>query len=548
MAALEFDYVVVGAGSSGAALAARLSERADRTVAILEAGGKDSHPFIHVPSFVAAAIGTKTINWRFATVPQPGMAGRSIPVPRGKVLGGSGAINGMVYFRGHPTDYDSWADMGARGWSYREVLPYFTRSEHNEDFAASVFHGKDGPVNVKLIPNPNPLNRAYLDALASLQYPAREDFNGVNSEGYGFRQGLIRDGRRESTARAMLRPAMRRKNLTVLTNAQAARILLDGHRATGVKLLDGREVKARAEVILCCGTVQSPQLLMLSGIGPAAHLAEHGIAVAHDLPGVGGNYHDHVACPVHMETDDPVSYGISWKVWPRDLWQGLRYLLTRTGPLASNVFESVAFLRTDDSLAKPDVQFVFQPAKRLTTKVPFPIGHGYAISPVNLYPKSRGTLRLASADPGAAPLIDPHLLAEEGDIEPLVRAVRIARRAFATPSFAKYNGVEVAPGPAVQDDEAIRQFIRANGYTVHHPCGTCRMGAADDPEAVVDPDLRVRGIEGLRVADASVFPMLIGGNSNAPAVMVGERGADKVLGKPALPAAELPPDSPARHG
>jgi choline dehydrogenase-like flavoprotein len=548
MAALEFDYVVVGAGSSGAALAARLSERADRTVAILEAGGTDSHPFIHVPSFVAAAIGTKAINWRFATVPQPGMAGRSIPVPRGKVLGGSGAINGMVYFRGHPTDYDTWADMGAAGWAYREVLPYFTRSEHNEDFEASVFHGKDGPVNVKLIPNPNPLNNAYLDALASLQYPAREDFNGINSEGYGFRQGLIRDGRRESTARAMLRPAMHRKNLTVLTNAQAARILLDGHRATGVKLLDGREIKARAEVILCCGTVQSPQLLMLSGIGPAAHLAEHGIAVAHDLPGVGGNYHDHVACPVHMETNDPVSYGISWKVWPRDLWQGLRYLLTRTGPLASNVFESVAFLRTDDRLTKPDVQFVFQPAKRLTTKVPFPIGHGYAISPVNLYPKSRGTLRLASADPGAAPLIDPHLLAEEGDIEPLVRAVRIARRAFATPSFAKYNGVEVAPGPAVQDDEAIRQFIRANGYTVHHPCGTCRMGAADDPNTVVDPDLRVRGIDGLRVADASVFPMLIGGNSNAPAVMVGERGADKVLGKPPLPAAELPPESPARRG
>lgn len=548
MSGQEFDYVVIGGGSAGAALAARLSEDANRSVALLEAGGKDRHPFIHVPSLVAAAIGTKSLNWRFETVPQPGMAGRRIPVPRGKVIGGSGAINGMVYFRGHPTDFDSWADMGAAGWSYRDVLPYFTRTENNEDFEPSVFHGRGGPVNVKLIRNPNALNYAYLDALASLQFPARTDFNGVNSEGYGFRQGLIRDGRRESTAQAMLHPAMRRPNLTVLTNAQAARIDIVERRARGVTLVDGRQIKARAEVIVCAGTIQTPQLLMLSGVGPAAHLAEHGIDVVLDLPGVGGNYHDHVACPVHMETDVTDSYGISWKVLPRDLWYGLQYLLTRTGPLAGNVFESVAFLRTDPSLTKPDVQFVFQPAKRLTTRLPFPVGHGYAISPVALYPKSRGTLRLASADPRAAPLIDPRLLAEEGDIDPLVRALKIARRAFAAPSFAKYEGVEVAPGPQVTSDDEIKAFIRGAGYTVHHPCGTCRMGAANDPQAVVDPDLKVIGIDGLRVADASVFPMLIGGNSNAASVMVGERGADKVLGKPALSPAQLPPESPARHG
>ena len=545
MADLEFDYIVVGGGSSGAALAARLSEREDVSVVLLEAGGHDSHPFIHIPAAVAAAIGTKSINWRFETVPQPGMAGRRIGVPRGKVIGGSGQINGMVYFRGHPTDFDTWADMGAKGWSYREVLPYFTRNEHNEDYPESVFHGKDGPVNVKLIRNPNQLNYDYMDALASLQFPRCDDFNGPNSEGYGFRQGLIRDGQRESTARSMLHPAEKRRNLTVLTQAQVARVNLEGKRATGVTLTDGRVIAARAEVVLCAGTVQSPQILMASGIGPAAHLRELGIPVLHDLPGVGGNYHDHVACPIHMETDVATSYGLSWKALPRGMWNVLQYLYNRTGPLAGNVFESVAFLRTDPSLTKPDVQFVFQPAKRLTTKLPLPVGHGYAISPVALYPKSRGTLRLASADVRDAPLIDPQLLAVEEDIEPLVRALKIARQAFAAPSFAKYDGVEVAPGPDVQSDADIKAFIRQAGYTVHHPCGTCKMGV--DKDAVVDPDLKVHGIAGLRVADASVFPMLIGGNTNAPAVMIGERGADKLLGKAPLPAAELPPESVARR-
>jgi len=545
MPVLEFDYVVVGGGSAGAALAARLAEREDRTVALLEAGGNDTHPFIHVPAGVAAAIGTKSLNWRFETVPQPGMAGRRIPVPRGKAVGGSGQINGMVYFRGHPTDFDTWADMGAKGWSYREVLPYFTRTENNEDLPESVFHGKGGPVNVKYVRNPNQLNYDYMEALASLQFPRCDDFNGPNSEGYGFRQGLIRDGFRESTARAMLHPAQKaHRNLSVLTQAQVARILFEGKRAIGVALTDGRIVGARAEVALCAGAVQSPQILLASGVGPAAHLREIGVEVVHDLPGVGGNYHDHVACPVHMETDDITSYGISWKALPRGAWNVLQYLFTRTGPFAGNVFESVAFLRTDPALTKPDVQFVFQPAKRLTTKIPLPVGHGYAISPVCLYPKSRGTLRLASADVREAPLIDPQLLSVEEDIEPLVRAVKIARRAFAATSFEKYHGVEVAPGHDVQSDEDIKAFIRSSGYTVHHPGGTCRMGV--DKDAVVDPDLRVHGIEGLRVADASVFPLVVGGNTNAPAVMVGERGADKILGKPDLPPAILPPESVAR--
>lgn len=542
----EFDYIVVGAGSAGAALAARLGEQADRTTCVIEAGGHDTHPFIHVPSFVAAAIGREATNWRFATVPQAGMAGRQIPVPRGRVVGGSGSINGMVYFRGHPTDYDDWADAGAKGWSYAEVLPYFTRTENNEDFPASVFHGRGGPVNVKIVEGPNPLNYAFMDALGTLQFPACADFNGANSEGYGRRQGLLRDGQRESTAKAMLRPALARGNVHLQTDAQVARVLVENGRAIGVELADGRTIRARHEVILSAGAVQTPQLLMLSGIGPGKHLKSVGIEVVKDLPGVGENYHDHVASPIHMETADSTSYGISWKAMPRDIVHFFQYLATRKGPLAGNVFESVAFLRTDPSLAKPDVQFVFQPAKRLTNpKVPFPLGHGYAISPVALYPKSRGTLRLASADPTAAPLIDPNLLGEPEDILPLIRALKISRQAFATPAFARYNGTEVAPGPDCQSDADWDAYIRATGYTVHHPVGTCRMGS--DKAAVVDSELRVNGIAGLRIADASVMPSIIGGNTNAPCVMIAERAADFILGKPALPAADLPPESVARY-
>lgn len=544
----EFDYIVIGAGSSGACVAARLGEDSSKTTCVLEAGGHDSHPFIHVPSFVAAAIGRKETNWGFETTPQAGMAGRKIGVPRGKVIGGSGSINGMVYFRGHPTDYDDWSDAGCAGWSYAEVLPYFTRTEHNEDHAESVFHGKDGPINAKVVENPNQLNYDFMAALGELQFPACPDFNGANPEGYGRRQGLIRDGQRESTAKCMLRPAMERGNIHLQTDARVARIIVENRRATGVELTDGRVIKARHEVILSAGAVQSPQILLLSGIGPAAHLKERGIELVHDLPGVGQNYQDHVASPIHMETGDMTSYGISWRAMPRNIFHFFNYLATRKGPLAGNVFESVAFLKTLPDLPKADVQFVFQPAKRLTVKgVPFPVGHGYAISPVALYPKSRGEVTLASADPNDAPVIDPHLLEHPEDILPLIRALKISRAAFASQPFAKYNGVEVAPGPDCDSDEAWDAYIRETGYTVHHPVGTCKMGAADDASAVVDPQLKLRGIEGLRVADASVMPTVIGGNTNAPCVMIGEKCADFVLGKAQLPVAQLPEESVARY-
>lgn len=548
MSALEFDTIVIGAGSSGAAVAARLGEASDKTTCVLEAGGPDSHPSIHIPSFVAAAIHNESLNWNFETVPQAGMAGRKIGVPRGKVVGGSGSINGMVYFRGHPTDYDDWSDMGCEGWSYKEVLPYFTRTENNEDHPESVFHGKGGPINVKLVENPNQLNYSFMDALAGLNFPACPDFNGPDSEGYGRRQGLIGNGRRQSTAIQMLRPALERGNVDLKTGAQVARIIIEHGRATGVELTDGQIIRAREEVVLAAGAVQSPQLLMLSGIGPGAHLQEMGVDVLHDIAGVGENYHDHPASPIHFETSDTTSYGISPKAMPRDIFQFFQYIFTRTGPLAGNVFESVAFLKTEPTLARPDVQFVFQPAKRLTTKLPFPVGHGYAISPVALYPKSRGTVRLASPKTGDAPLIDPRILSEPDDILPLIRALKMARKALNGPAFEKYNGTEVLPGAAVDDDAAWDSYIRETGYTVHHPVGSCKMGdVKTDKMAVVDPQLRVRGIKGLRVADASIMPLLIGGNTNAPCVMIGEKCADFILGKPRLAAANLPETSVARY-
>jgi choline dehydrogenase len=535
-----FDYVIVGAGTAGCALAGLLAEDPATRVCVLEAGGSERHPFVSTPAMVAPAIATKRLNWRFETVPQPHLNGRRIPQPRGKVVGGSGSINGMVYMRGHPRDYDDWAALGASGWDYASVLPYFVRSENNADLPASVYHGHGGRMNVCRPGRPNRLNSAFIAATRALGFPSRSDFTGADSEGVGLRQGVIRGGRRESTARAYLRPALQRGNVRLLTEALALRIRVEQGRATGVvyeRQGEQREVRAGRELILCAGSLQSPQLLLLSGIGPAAELQRIGIAPVHALGGVGRNLHDHLACPVLMHSPDPTSYGISARALPRGILNALEYLLLRTGPLSSNVFESVAFLKTAPGLDRPDVQFVFQPAARPKPNFPLPIGHGYAVSPVGLYPRSRGSVRLASADPHAAPLIDPALLSVESDIEPLVRAIRLARRILGSAEFARYRATEVAPGPAVQSDAEIADFIRGASYTVHHQVGTCRMGSG--PEAVVDPQLRVVGLAGLRVVDASVIPRIIGGNTNAVVVMIAEKAADLVRGRPPLPPAEL---------
>jgi choline dehydrogenase len=535
-----FDFIVVGGGTAGCVLAARLSEDPAQRVCLIEAGGSGKSLVVSIPAAVAVVQRSAALNWRFRTVPQSRLDGRQIGVPRGRGLGGSALINGMVYFRGHPRDYDAWASAGADGWSYREVLPYFRKSEHNENFGPDVFHGRGGPMNIRSITRPNPLNFAFFEALTGLGFQARADLNGADPEGMALRQVAIRDGKRETTAGALLRPALKRRNLTVLTDAQATRVILNGRRAEAVEARTAQGtvvVRAHRDVVLSAGAIQSPQLLMLSGIGDAEHLASHGIEVRHHLPGVGRNLHDHLASPVHMSTEHPASYGISARAMPRNLLNVLEYALLRSGPLANNIFESAAFVKTVPGLTQPDVQLVFQPAKRPVPSFPFPLGHGFAISPVGLYPRSRGRLTLASADPFAAPLIDPNLLSVPEDVEALVRGIRLVRRIFASPAFARYKARETAPGASAQSDADLIAYIRAEAYTVHHPVSTCRMGK--DEQAVVDPQLRVIGIEGLRVADASVFPAIIGGNTNAAVVMIAEKAADMILGRPALAPAVL---------
>jgi choline dehydrogenase-like flavoprotein len=545
----DFDFVVVGGGSAGCVLAARLSEDAQHNLCLIEAGGSGKSLYVNVPGAIVMAQRTPALNWRFQTVPQAGMNERCIPVPRGRGLGGSGLINGMVYFRGHPRDYDAWAKAGAAGWSYREVLPYFCKSEHNENFAPSVFHGNGGPFNVRSITHPNPLNFAFFEAMRELGFQTRTDLNGADSEGMALRQVAIRNGTRETSASALLRPALKRRNLTVFTGTHVTRVILHGRRADGVEARSANGtmiVRARREVVLCAGAIQSPQLLMLSGIGDGEHLRALGIEVRHHLPGVGRNYHDHVASPVHMSMDEPVSYGISARAMPRNLWYLAQYALLKRGPLANNVFEAAAFVRSVPGLDRPDIQIVFQAAKRPGALFPFPIGHGFAASPVGLYPRSRGRITLASADPFAPPLIDPNLLAVPEDIEPLIRGIRLIRQIFAATPFTRYRAHETAPGVAVRSDAELAAYIRAEGYTVHHPVSTCRMGA--DPLAVVDPQLRVMGIERLRVADASVFPSIIGGNTNAAVVMIAEKAADLILGRPLLPPAVIEGPSLAAAG
>jgi choline dehydrogenase len=531
----SYDYVVVGGGTAGCTLAARLSEDATVTVCLIEAGGSGKSVYVDVPAAILMAQRSESLNWRFQTEPQPQLNGRRIGVPRGKGLGGSSLINGMVYFRGHPRDYDDWSKSGATGWSYREVLPYFCKSENNEDFGDTIYHGSGGPMNVRSVRGPNPLNQSFFDALGELGYTARRDLNGEDSEGMSLRQLSIRGGIRETSARALLYPAMGRRNLTVLTGLRVTRVVLEGRRAVGVEAQGNpgqRTVRARREVVLAAGAIQSPQLLLLSGIGDSEHLADVGVPLRHHLSGVGRNLHDHMASPVHMSMNHTASYGLSWRTIPRNLRHLAQYVLFSSGPLSNNVFESAAFVKSLPGLDRPDLQLVLQTAKRPKPSFPFPLGHGFAISPVGLYPRSRGRLTLASADPLAAPSIDPNLLSNPADIQPLLRGMRLARKIFASTAFAGYQAVETAPGEADQSDEALIDYIRAQAYTVHHPVSTCRMG--NDPDAVVDPQLRVVGLEGLRVADASIFPSIIGGNTNAAVVMIAEKAADLILGHPAL--------------
>jgi choline dehydrogenase len=518
-----FDYVIAGAGTAGCVLANRLSADAGVSVALIEAGPPDSDPAIRVPAMVAKAIGNPHQSWGYQTVPQRHADNRVLPVPRGRVLGGCTSINGMVYFRGHPREYDEWR---LRGWSYGDLLPYFLRLE-NYEAAHTPQRTRGGPVNVIDIPNPNPLIRRFLAAADSLGLPRCADFNGADPEGFGPRQAAIRDGRRESGVTAYLNPARRRPNLRIVTGALATRVLFDRRRATGVEIeRSGARsvVRARREVIVSCGAYGSPQLLQLSGVGDAAALQSLGIAPIHDLPAVGRNLHDHPAASIAVRTANTESYGLSWRTVPRAVLLAAQYLLLRSGPLASNVFEANGFMRSRPDVDRPDLQIIFIPAHRNASGHWLPRGHGYGIIFVNVRPASRGSVTLASNDPHDKPLIDPNFLATPGDMDVLVRGFEVARSILSAPSFAPLASWEISPGPEVRERPEIEAHIRKSLVTVHHACGTCRIGD------VVDAALRVRGVDALRVVDAAVIPTVIAGNTNIPVNAVAERAADLILG------------------
>lgn len=522
-----FDYIIVGGGSAGCVLANRLSADPEIKVCLIEAGKSDTSPLVHIPLGVAGIMPTRHANWGFQTEPQPGLWGRRGYQPRGKVLGGSSSINAMIYIRGHRSDYDAWAQAGNAGWSFDEVLPYFKRSQHQER-GADDFHGVGGPLNVADLRSPHAICEAFLEAGEQKGHRRVGDFNGVDFEGVGYYQVTQREGRRCSAARAFLGPIADRPNLTVVTEAYVTRVLFEGKRATGVRYRRGEqsyEIQANREVVLSAGALQSPQLLMLSGIGPRAELEAHGIEVRHELPGVGQNLQDHIdyVSAVTSPSTDLIGFSAagSWKM-ARALREFQKF---GTGKLTSNVAEAGGFLRSSDEVEVPDLQLHFVVTLLDDHGRKLHWGHGYSCHVCLLRPKSRGRVGLHSANPMAAPLIDPGFFNDEEDMEKMVRGFRLMQEILSAPALAPYRGKDLY-SPAAQTDDAIRQIIRQRADTVYHPVGTCRMG--QDDMAVVDETLRVRGIEGLRVVDASIMPNIVSGNTNAPTIMIGEKASDMI--------------------
>ncbi len=526
-----FDYIIVGAGSAGCVLANRLSADGSARVCLIEAGKKDSSLLVRMPAAVGNLIKeANDYNWGFRTAPQVHMEGRRLFWPRGKGWGGSSSINGMVYIRGHAGDYDQWAQMGLRGWSYADVLPYFKRSETYEG-GANAHHGGDGPLHVSESPMSNPIYAAFVEAGRQAGHPVTEDFNGAEQHGFGRYQRTIRKGERWSASYAYLRPIVgKRSNLAVLSTGLVTRVIIEHGRATGVEVVEGRgkmprTLRAETEVILCAGAVQSPQILMLSGVGAPDDLARHGIAVRAASPLVGRNLQDHLDVTVIYEMTQPLSAYSAQKGLKR-LAVGVRYLASQTGPGADNFLQAGAFIASRPGLAMPDIQLHLVNAIMMDHGNHEPDRDGYTVHACQLRPESRGTITLASANPFEPPVIDPNYLATEEDRRVMREAVKMVREVCRQPALAPYTGAEILPGRATVSDAEIDAFVRQRGETIYHPVGTVAMGAQDT--APLDSELKVRGIDALRVVDASVMPTLIGGNTNAPTIMIAEKAADLI--------------------
>ena len=532
MAADEsFDYVIVGAGSAGCVLADRLTADGKRRVLLLEYGGSDGSIFIQMPSALSIPMNMPKYNWFYHTEPEPHLDGRRMHTPRGKVLGGSSSINGLVYIRGNPLDFEGWSEQGAKGWAYRDVLPYFRRAEKRQE-GGNEYRGDSGKLTTSYGTLANPLHAAWLAAAVEAGYPSTADVNGYQQEGFGRMDMTVGDGRRCSAANAYLRPAMRRSNLKVLTHALATRILFEGRRATALEYSHGgvtHRVRAGAEIILSGGPINSPQLLKLSGVGPAGELRALGIPVVHDLPGVGENLQDHLEFYFQVACKEPITLYSSINLWSRALI-GARWLLRKDGLGATNHFETCGFIRSRPGVPYPDIQYHFLPMAVAYDGSTLAQEHGFQAHVGPMRTKSRGWVRLASINPLDKPRILFNYLSEADDWTEMRACVRLTREIFSQPAFDRYRGREIQPGSDVQTDEQIDAFIRAKCESAYHPSCSCKMGGPQDPRAVVDPDTRVYGIEGLRVVDSSIMPSITTGNLNAPTIMLAEKAADHILG------------------